>query len=66
MDGGWQDQIIASYGGIQRIKSIKMEYLKLKINISKHKLDKLQSHLLLILRKKQEIRKQLYNNKEKI
>ena len=49
MDGGWQDQIIASYGGIQRIKINKNGIFKTKkINISKHKLDKLQSHLLLI------------------
>tara|TARA_B100001057_G_scaffold406897_1_gene420487 strand:+ start:7778 stop:8746 length:969 start_codon:yes stop_codon:yes gene_type:complete len=48
-DGGWQDQIIASYGGIQRIKINKKGKFKSKnIKINKFNLLKLQRHLILV------------------
>lgn len=48
-DGGWQDQIIASYGGIQRIKINKKGIFKSKgIKIKKLKLLKLQRHFILV------------------
>lgn len=49
LDGGWQDQIIASYGGIQRIKINKKGIFKSNnIKIKKSKLLKLQRHFILV------------------
>ncbi len=48
-DGGWQDQIIASYGGIQRIRINKKGIFKSNsIKIKKSKLLKLQRHFILV------------------
>ncbi len=48
-DGGWQDQIIASYGGIQRIKINKKGIFKSNhIKINKSNLLKLQRHFVLV------------------
>ena len=58
-DGGWQDQIIASYGGIQRIKINKKGIFTSRgIKIRKLKLLKLQRHFILVfIRMKLEILK---------
>jgi D-glycero-alpha-D-manno-heptose-7-phosphate kinase len=48
-DGGWQDQIISSYGGFQRIKiSKKGKFITNVIKISKKSLKKLEDHFILI------------------
>lgn len=48
-DGGWQDQIIASYGGFQRIKiNRKGKFSTKTIKISKKRLKKLEDHFFLI------------------
>jgi len=48
-DGGWQDQIIASYGGIQRIKINKKGKFKSNgIKIKNNNLLKLESHFILV------------------
>ncbi len=48
-DGGWQDQIIASYGGIQRIKISKKGIFKSNhVKINKVNLLKLQRHFILV------------------
>ncbi len=48
-DGGWQDQIISSYGGIQRIKiNKKGKFKSNSIKIKKSKLLKLQRHFILV------------------
>ncbi len=48
-DGGWQDQIIASYGGIQRIKIDKKGKFKCNsIKIRKNILLKLEKHFILV------------------
>ena len=48
-DGGWQDQIIASYGGIQRIKINKRGKFKCSsVKIKKNNLLKLEKHFILV------------------
>jgi D-glycero-alpha-D-manno-heptose-7-phosphate kinase len=48
-DGGWQDQIIASYGGIQRIKIDKKGKFKCNsVKIKKNNLSKLEKHFILV------------------
>ncbi len=48
-DGGWQDQIIASYGGIQRIKIDKKGKFKCNsVKIKKKNLLKLEKHFILV------------------
>tara|TARA_A100001015_G_scaffold315938_1_gene428997 strand:- start:492 stop:1463 length:972 start_codon:yes stop_codon:yes gene_type:complete len=48
-DGGWQDQIIASYGGFQKININKKGKFKTRtIKISQDNLNKLQENLVLI------------------
>jgi len=47
--GGWQDQIISSYGGINKIKiSKKGQFTVQKINIKKKILNKLERKLILV------------------
>lgn len=49
LDGGWQDQIIASYGGLQRIKIDKKGNFKCKkLKIKKKNLGNLEKHFLLV------------------
>jgi D-glycero-alpha-D-manno-heptose-7-phosphate kinase len=48
-DGGWQDQIIASYGGIQRIKiNKKGKFKSNEIKIKNNNLLKLENHFILV------------------
>ena len=49
LDGGWQDQIISAYGGIQKIKiNKKGEFKVKKIKTSKKNINKLQTNLYLV------------------
>ena len=49
LQGGWQDQIISSYGGINKIKiSKKGQFTVQKINIKKKILNKLERKLILV------------------
>jgi D-glycero-alpha-D-manno-heptose-7-phosphate kinase len=49
LDGGWQDQIISSYGGLQRIKiSKKGSFNCKKLKIPNAKLKKIEKHLCLV------------------
>lgn len=71
LDGGWQDQIIAAYGGIQRIRIDKKgNFQTNKINISKKNLVKLESNLVLVFteesRKSKNIIKEQRKNSKKI
>lgn len=45
--GGWQDQIAASFGGLNRIDFKDNDYTVTKINISKERKEKLNDNLLL-------------------
>ncbi len=70
-DGGWQDQIIASYGGFQRIKiSKKGKFSTNLIKISKKSLKKIENHFVLIFteetRKSKNIIKEQRKNIKKI
>jgi len=50
--GGWQDQIISSYGGINKIKISKSgKFIVQKINIKKKILNKLENKLILVFTK---------------
>ena len=50
--GGWQDQIISSYGGINKIKILKNgKFTVHKINIKKKILNKLENKLILVFTK---------------
>jgi len=49
LDGGWQDQIITSYGSLQRIRiNKKGSFNCKKLKISKAKLKKIEKHLILV------------------
>lgn len=66
---GSQDQVIASYGGFNIIEFSKNEFTVSKINISKDRLDELETSLLLIYtgikRKAHSIEKNKINNFQK-
>ena len=69
--GGWQDQIISTYGGIQKIKIFKNgEFSVKKINIKKNILSKLEKQMLLVFtgqtRNSSKMIKQQRNNSKKI
>ena len=71
LDGGWQDQIIASYGGFQRIRINKQGKFKTSlIKISRKSIDKLEDHLILIFteesRKSKNIISEQRKNSKKI
>ena len=48
INGGWQDQVAAVYGGILRIKFNSSEIMPIKLDIQQHLLDQLNSSMFLV------------------